>query len=100
LKFLAKVVGGNSKKGKICVFLLFLPSSTNSGYLFSVFSLLLPSKMIVNITGDDYGSILIFPVFGFLRFGPFLGPFGHFWGFWRFCWKVGGIGSASDLYDD
>ena len=39
----------------------------------------LPSEMIVNIIGDEYGSIVIFTVFGF---GPFLAIFGHFWHFW------------------
>ena len=37
--------------------------------------------MIVNITGDENGSILIFLVFGFLRFWPFIGRFWPFFGF-------------------
>ena len=81
-------------------FAWFSLSPTNSGYLSSVLSLYLPSEMIVNITGDENGSIPIFPVFGFLHFLPFLGVFGHFWEFLGFCWRLGGIGSASDLYDN
>ena len=34
--------------------------------------------MIINITGDEYGSILICTFFGFLHFLPFLAIFGIF----------------------
>ena len=47
----------------------------------------LPSEMIVNIIGDEYGSIKIISVFGFWPFWAFLG-------FW---WRFWGIGSASEL---
>ena len=82
MKFSAKVVGGNSKKGQICVFWLLLPSSTNFGYFSRVFNPSLPSKIIVNITGDENGSIWIFLVFGFLAiFLAILAIFGVFGGF-------------------
>ena len=38
--------------------------------------------MIINITGDEYGSILICTFFGFLHFSPFLAILGHFFHFW------------------
>ena len=79
---------------------LFSLSPTNSGYLSRVRSPFLPSEIIVNTIGDEKGSILICPVFGFLLFWPFLGVFGPFWGFLVFRWRLGGIGSASDLYDN
>ena len=47
----------------------------------------LPSEMIVNIIGDEYGSIKIISVF---RFWPF-------WAFLGFRWRFWGIGSASEL---
>ena len=74
-------------------FAWFSLSPTNSGYLSSVLSLYLPSEMIVNITGDENGSIPIFPVFWvfaffaiFGRFWPFLGIFGvllEIGGYWE-----------------
>ena len=45
--------------------------------------------MTVNILGDEYGSILIFAVFGFW---PFLAVFGHFWHFWGFGGDLGVLG--------
>ena len=51
---------------------LFSLSPTNSGYLSRVRSPFLPSEIIVNTIGDEKGSILICPVFGFLLFWPFL----------------------------
>ena len=98
--FQPKLLGETQKKAKFVFFGYFYPAPPILGYLYCVFNPFLPSKIIVNITGDENGSILIFLVFGFLRFWPFFGDFGHFWGFWRFCWRLGGIGSASDLYDN
>ena len=45
--------------------------------------------MIVNITGDEQGSILIFTVLGFW---PFLAIFGRFWHFWGFGGDLGDLG--------
>ena len=45
--------------------------------------------MIVNITGDEYESIVIFRVFGLL---PFLAIFGRFWHFWGFGGDLGDLG--------
>ena len=45
--------------------------------------------MILNIIGDEYGSIVIFTVFGF---GPFLAIFGHFWHFLGFSGDLGVFG--------
>ena len=49
--------------------------------------------MIINIIGDEYGSIHIFTFFGFLHFLPFLGILGHFLHFWGFGggWGVLGV---------
>ena len=49
--------------------------------------------MIINITGDEYGSILICTFFGFLHFLPFLAILGHVFHFWDFsgCWGVLGV---------
>ena len=49
----------------------FYPAPPILGYLYCVFNPFLPSKIIVNITGDEKGSILIFLVLGFLHFWPF-----------------------------
>ena len=46
--------------------------------------------MIINIIGDEYGSILICTFFGVLHFLPFLGIFGHFLHFWVSV-GVGGV---------
>ena len=35
--------------------------------------------MIINIIGDEYGSIHIFTFFGFLHFLPILGIFAFLW---------------------
>ena len=49
-------------------------------WLFSrVFGPFLLSEMIINIIGDEYGSILICAFFGFLHFLTFWGIFGIFW---------------------
>ena len=79
------------------VFWPFSLSPTNSGYFSHVLSQLLPSKIVANIIGDEYGPILIIKVFGFW---PFWAVFGHFWtllAFLGFQWRFGGIGSASEL---
>ena len=54
----------------------------------------------MNITGDEKELILIFLVLGFLCFWPFFGRFWPFWGFLAVLLEIGGIGSASDLYDN
>ena len=47
--------------------------------------------MIVNITGDENGLILIFTVFGFRPVLPFLGALGGV-AFLGFRWRFGGWG--------
>ena len=58
-----------------------------------MFGPFLPSEMIINIMGNEYGSIPICAFFGFLPFLPFLAIFGHFWHFWGFSggWWFWGV---------
>ena len=63
----------------------------------------LPSEVIFNIIGDEFGSIFIYTVFGFLHFCRFWPLFGHFCLFWAcvgFQWGLGFFGSASELKDN
>ena len=53
---------------KFWVFWPFSLSPANSGYFSHVLSPLLPPKIIANIIGDEYGSILVIKVFGFWPF--------------------------------
>ena len=85
---------------EIAFFVFFSPFFTQPHqiWLFSrVLGLFLPSEMIINITGDEYGLILICNFFGFLHFLPFLAILGHVLHFWDFsgCWGV--FGSASEF---
>ena len=85
---------------EIAFFVFFSPIFTQPHQIWlflRVFGLFWPSEMIINITGDEYGSILICTFFGFLHFLPFLAILGHVLHFWDFsgCW--GGFGSASEL---
>ena len=93
-QFSAKSVGGNRV---FCIFCVYSPIFTQPRHirLFSrVFGPFLPSEMIINIIGDEYGSIHIFTFFGFL---PFLGILGHFLHFWGFGGGWGVFGSATEL---
>jgi hypothetical protein len=90
-------LGSEREIPQFWVFWPFSLSPTNSGYFSHVLSQLLPSKIVANIIGDEYGPILIIEVFGFW---PFWAVFGHFWtllAFLGFQWRFGGIGSASEL---
>ena len=69
---------------------LFSLSPTNSGYLSRVRSPFLPSEIIVNTIGDEKGSILICPVFGFLLFWPFFGRFWAILGIFGVSLEIGG----------
>ena len=53
--------------------------------------------MIINIIGDEYGSILMCTFFGVLHFLPFLAIFGHFLHFGGFGGGWGGFGSATEI---
>ena len=90
-------LGSDREIPKFWVFWAFSLSPTNSVYLSRLCSPFWHSEMIVNITGDECGSILIFTVFWF---GPFFVVFGHFWAFLAFLgfrWRFLGIGSASEF---
>ena len=88
---------GHLRKLRFCVFLAIFTKPHQFCLRSRVFSPFWHSAIVVNIIGDEYGSILIFTVFGF---GLFLAVFGHFWAFLAllgFWWRFGGIGSASEL---
>ena len=53
-------------------FHLFLLSPTKSGNFRVFLAFSLPSEMVIIIIGDEYWSIFIYTVFGFLHFWPFL----------------------------
>ena len=88
---------GHLRKLRFCVFLAIFTKPHQFCLRSRVFSPFWHSAIVVNIIGDEYGSILIFTVFGF---GLFLAVFGHFWAFlafFGFGWRCGGFGSASEL---
>ena len=82
-------MGSEREIPQFWVFWPFSLRPTNSGYFSHVLSPLLPSKIIANIIGDEYGPILIIKVFGFGLFRPFLAIFGRFWHFWGFSGDFG-----------
>ena len=85
------------------IFLVIFTQPTKSGCLCVFSACSLPSEGIFNIIGDEFGSIFIYTVFGFLHFCRFWPLFGHFCLFWAcvgFQWGLGFFGSASELKDN